>query len=175
MRMGEEKPPACWAYDIPFPREQSRDRARTCSAVDTQLWKARRSLLGEHNSDIMAAKPMSSEANSLAGSWETLSECECFPPALCVYDIPLPCGHFRSWEEVCSDDVKDVRPLTRKRSVTLPTTDLKALRLKKIASKNHVCNKTPPVSVVLKIIPNTQHVPPFISTTFLMCTFLTAL
>ena len=128
--MVDEKPPALCVYDIPFPRA----RCRTCPAVDFELWKARHSLLADEDAHLSTIKPMSSEANSLAGSWETLSECESFPPALCVYDIPLPCGHFRSWEKVCSVG-KETPPLTRKRSVTLPATDLKTLRLKKILSK----------------------------------------
>ena len=141
--MSEDKPPALCAYDIPLPRE----RSRTFPSVDFHLWTARHRLLGSDvtNPDVMSVRPASSEANSLAGSWESLSHCESFPPALCVYDIPLPCGHFRSWEEVCGlttlglqATLGDTPPAHRKRSMTMPATDLKKLREKNRA-KTRVC------------------------------------
>ena len=129
----EDKPPLLHVYDIPLPRE----RSRTFPTVDYHLWRARHKLLGEQDSDIASMRPVSSEANSLAGSWETLSDCGSFPAALCVYDIPLPCGHFRSWEEVCDVGTHggvadhDTPPVARKRSMTMPAVaDLKKIREK---------------------------------------------
>ena len=132
--MSEDKPAVLCVYDIPLPRE----RSSTFPTVDYHLWKARHKLLGEHDSDLGTMRPVSSEANSQTGSWETLSDCGNFPAALCAYDIPLPCGHFRSWEEVC--DVAHVNgdeapPVSRKRSMTMPATDLKKIREKTLEKK----------------------------------------
>ena len=125
----DEKPPLLHVYGVQLPRE----RSQTLPAIDYHLWKARNSLLSHDDSDSsgLSQLQLSSGCSSLAASRDGLCEQDVFPAALCAYGIPLPLGPLRPWEETV-----EMTSSGRRRSISMPASDLKKLLNNKILEAN---------------------------------------